>query len=69
MSTANVQEEQQRFVLISQHNSISNLLCTGAFCRNTTKNVVPLHNDYTHVKLSPYLVMTNKSHNNEVRIK
>ena len=51
------QEKQQHLLLISQHNSLSNLLCTGAICMNTTKNVVPLHNDSTYAKLPPHLVM------------
>ena len=38
-----------------QHTSVSNLLCTGAICMNTTKNFVPLRNAYT--KLPPYLVV------------
>ena len=32
----NFQEELQHIVLISQHNSMSNLLCTDAFCMNRT---------------------------------
>ena len=38
-------EEQRPILLISQHNSMSNSLCTDAICMNTTKNFVPLHND------------------------
>ena len=39
------QEEQQHLLLIPQHNSKSNLLCTGDICMNITKNFFPLHND------------------------
>ena len=39
------QEKQCHLLLISQHNSMLNLLCNGAICMNTTKNFVPLHND------------------------
>ena len=51
------QEEQRHLVLISQHNSMLNLLCPAAICMNANKNFVPLHNDSLHVKLLPYLVM------------
>ena len=49
----NFQEEQRHLLLISQHNSMSNLLCTGA-----TKNFVLLHNDSKNAKLPPYLEMS-----------
>ena len=46
------QEEQHHLLLFSQHNSVSNLLCTGAVCMDTNRNLIPLHNDIMH-----YVVM------------
>ena len=40
------QEEQHHLLLISQLNSMLNLLCIGAICINTTKYFIPLYNDF-----------------------
>ena len=40
---------QHHLLLISQHNSMSNLLCTGAICMNTTKTFVPQYNDIREI--------------------
>ena len=50
------QEKQRHLLLISQHNSMSNLLCTGTICMNTTKNFVPQYND-SICEITTYLVM------------
>ena len=39
------QEEQYHLLVISQHNSMSNLLSIGVICMNTIKNFIPLCND------------------------
>ena len=46
-----LQEEQGHLLLTFKHNSMSNLLCTGAICMNTTQNVVPLYNVPLYTKL------------------
>ena len=45
------QEEQRHLLLTFKHNSMSNLLCTGVICINTTQNVINLHNDSIYTKL------------------
>ena len=44
------------YLLIFQHNSMSQLLCTGFICINSTKIFIPVH-DSINVKFTPYLVM------------
>ena len=40
---------QHHLLLISQHNSLSNLLCTIAICMNTTQTFVPQCNDIREI--------------------
>ena len=53
----NFQEKQCNPLLISQHKSMSDLLCTGTICIKTTENFLPLYNGSIYAKLPPYLVM------------
>ena len=41
------EERRHRHLLISQHNSMSNLLSTDAICMDTIRNFVSLHNNST----------------------
>ena len=47
------QEEQHHLLLISPYNSMSNLLCMGVICMNTSNISVPLHNDSVNPKSLP----------------